>query len=94
MAAKLNKPAPPTLVPAFGISVEIYGDVRKIVNKMAKEVAIQSEEDFQRMIELGAWYDGDEESSVASAEIKSETEPSYNRNKVYGRAESASVFAG
>ena len=50
---------------------------------MAKEAAIQSEEDLQRMIELGAWYDSDEESNVAqSVETKSETEQSYNRKEV------------
>ena len=34
------------------------------------------------MIELGAWYDGDEESNVAIVGANSETEPIYNRNEV------------
>ena len=34
------------------------------------------------MIELGAWYDGDEESNVTTVEADSETEPIYNRNEV------------
>ena len=52
---------------------------------MAQDTFVQSEEDLQRMIELGAWYDGDEESSVAIAEAadQSETKPSYNRNEVF-----------
>lgn len=49
---------------------------------MAGEVVLQSEEDLQRMIELGAWYDGDEESNLATVEADSETETIYNRNEV------------
>ena len=52
------------------------------MDKTAREVVLQSEEDLQRMIELGAWYDGDEESNVATVEANSETEPIYNRNEV------------
>lgn len=55
------------------------------MDEMAQDTFVQSEEDLQRMIELGAWYDGDEESSVAVAEAadQSETKPSYNRNEVF-----------
>ena len=49
---------------------------------MAQENVLQSEEDLERMIELGAWYDGDAESSVATVETDSDTDPNYNRNEV------------
>ena len=49
---------------------------------MAQETFLQSEEDMQRMIELGAWYGGDEESSAAIVETDSEIETNYNRNEV------------
>ena len=52
------------------------------MDKMAGEIVLQSEEDLQRMIELGAWYDGDEESNLATVEADSETETIYNRNEV------------
>lgn len=53
------------------------------MDKTAREAVLQSEEDLQRMIELGAWYGGDEESNVATVEADSETEPGiYNRNEV------------
>ena len=52
------------------------------MDKTAREAVLQSEEDLQRMIELGAWYDGNEESNVATVEVDSETEPIYNRNEV------------
>jgi hypothetical protein len=50
----------------------------------AQEAVLESEEDLQRMIELGAWYDDDEESSIATVlvEADSDTEPIYNRNEV------------
>jgi hypothetical protein len=51
--------------------------------KTAQEAVLESEEDLQRMIELRAWYDDDEESNVATVEADSDTEPIYiNRNEV------------
>ncbi len=47
-----------------------------------EEAVLESEEDLQRMIELGAWYDGDWESNVATVEADSDTGPIYNRNEV------------
>ena len=51
---------------------------------MAQEVVIQSDEDLQRMIELEAWYDNEEESSVTVVEAEPDPNLSYtNRNEVW-----------
>ena len=52
------------------------------MDETARGAVLQSEEDLQRMIELGAWYDGYEENNIASVEANSETEPIYNHNEV------------
>lgn len=64
---------------------DLHFDTLKVhadMDRMAQETFLQSEEDMQRMIELGAWYGGDEESSAAIVETDSEIETNYNRNEV------------
>lgn len=61
---------------------DLHFEVKAEMDRVAQETFLQSEEDMQRMIEQGAWYGGDKESSAAIVEADSEIEPNYNRNEV------------
>ena len=71
-------PAPPPLwMPRVVVSSGVYGDKHQQASKMAQSggseavSCISSEEDLQRMIELGSWYDSEEESSSEAEDTDS-----------------------
>ena len=71
-------------MPRVVVSDGVYGDKHQEASKMAQSggseavSCINSEEDLQRVIELGSWYDSEEESSSETEDTDSGSDQDHN----------------